>query len=413
MVDRHRRYRVADRDLIEIAVGPLRRPVDESDRLVLGEQPDPSSARRRIAEQRQDQPRDARLLRWKSERQLGEPERERLDLGCVAIQICVLRRDLDQTLERALAFDLPGLREPDRALANIRAIILEQATHGRPHQAGNHVIRPPLDEVPRIVVAERRRAQCALSQRGFRVLDRGRGIRRGRPHPVRRWPLASLRGPPLDDRAEAVWRLCDRRAELVFVTRPLFSVAVVADDDDDPAGPHHVRREDPTAADLERLTVAERRHHVLEVGLGHSTTSVPRPFLVRVDGELLTYEIWTSPAISPYGIAVDTEGRPWIAGFTGGVSRFDPATETFQTNADTPGLGMMPDAQGRMWVATHPTAGNGVFALDVNTMAQVEWFDLPTSLAWGIEPRHESRGMIRDGGRGPRLQPRAVSLIAR
>lgn len=106
--------------------------------------------------------------------------------------------------------------------------------------------------------------------------------------------------------------------------------------------------------------------------------------LVRVDAITLEYEIWTSPAISPYGLAVDTQGRPWIAGFTGGVARFDPIGGTFDVNGDTTGLGMMPDAEGRMWVATHPSAGTGVFALDVDTMAQVALIDLPTVLAWGI-----------------------------
>lgn len=107
--------------------------------------------------------------------------------------------------------------------------------------------------------------------------------------------------------------------------------------------------------------------------------------LVRVDTAMNTYDIWTTPAIHPYGFTVDTMGRPWIAGYQGGISRFDPISGTFETNPEFTGLGIQEDAQGRMWIAKYPWAQpEMIFALDRDSMQLIKEIVLPSSLVKGI-----------------------------
>ncbi len=77
--------------------------------------------------------------------------------------------------------------------------------------------------------------------------------------------------------------------------------------------------------------------------------------LVRIDAQNLIYEVWPVPdGTSPYGIAVDANGHPWLADYDGGVLHFDPNTETWD-DIDTPnvsrGRGIMVDRLGFAWVA--------------------------------------------------------------
>jgi streptogramin lyase len=99
--------------------------------------------------------------------------------------------------------------------------------------------------------------------------------------------------------------------------------------------------------------------------------------LVRVDGVTLTYTIYNVPdPVGPYGITVDTKDRVWLAGFSGGSARFDPATETWQT-VPTTGLGLQEDAKGRMWIAHYPwDTVRGVHGLDIETMAELKFIDM-------------------------------------
>jgi streptogramin lyase len=106
--------------------------------------------------------------------------------------------------------------------------------------------------------------------------------------------------------------------------------------------------------------------------------------LVRVDAVTLDYDIWMTPAISPYGFTVDTLGRPWIAGYAGGIARFDPVTETFDVNNAITGLGIQEDANGVMWMAHYPWDYEGVIAIDRDSMAVIDQIDLPSSLAKGV-----------------------------
>ncbi len=106
--------------------------------------------------------------------------------------------------------------------------------------------------------------------------------------------------------------------------------------------------------------------------------------LVRVDHVTFTYDVWMTPSISPYGFAVDTLGRPWIAGYAGGVSRFDPVTESFDTNTEITGLGIQEDADGIMWMAHYPWDWEGVYGIDRDTMMVVDMIPLPSQLAKGV-----------------------------
>lgn len=112
----------------------------------------------------------------------------------------------------------------------------------------------------------------------------------------------------------------------------------------------------------------------------------PSQELVRVDGGSLAYDIWMTPPINPYGFTVDTLGRPWIAGYAGGIARFDPVTETFDQNNSVTGLGIQEDANGIMWMAHYPWDIERVIAIDRDTMAIVDEINLPagTSLAKGV-----------------------------
>ncbi len=77
--------------------------------------------------------------------------------------------------------------------------------------------------------------------------------------------------------------------------------------------------------------------------------------LVHVRYEDLSYETILLPNPSAYGFTVDSEGRPWIGGWSGALQRYDPETESW-TQADMgdySGLcrGMMEDQAGDLWIA--------------------------------------------------------------
>jgi hypothetical protein len=115
----------------------------------------------------------------------------------------------------------------------------------------------------------------------------------------------------------------------------------------------------------------------------------PHP-LVHVSADGASYEIIPVPApVIPYGITIDSSGRVWLAGYQGGVGRYDPLTGTWQTVAGVTGLGIQEDAEGRMWMAIYPWTTTGVVAFDVESMAIVQSFDMT-----GTAP--ESRGISID-----------------
>lgn len=115
----------------------------------------------------------------------------------------------------------------------------------------------------------------------------------------------------------------------------------------------------------------------------------PHP-LVHVSADGASYEIIPVPApVIPYGITIDSVGRVWLAGYQGGIGRYDPLLGTWQTVAGITGLGIQEDAQGRMWMAIYPWATTGVVAFDVETMDVLVTYDMT-----GVAP--QSRGISID-----------------
>ena len=104
---------------------------------------------------------------------------------------------------------------------------------------------------------------------------------------------------------------------------------------------------------------------------------LPHP-LVHVEADGMSYEIINVPdPVNPYGITVDSNNRVWLAGYIGGIGRYDPIAGTWDTIVGYTGLGIQEDAEGRMWLAIYPwDTVTGVHALDVNTMAHLMTIDM-------------------------------------
>ncbi|MCB9748625.1 MAG: hypothetical protein H6713_01330 [Myxococcales bacterium] len=103
--------------------------------------------------------------------------------------------------------------------------------------------------------------------------------------------------------------------------------------------------------------------------------------LVRVEADTLAVTVWDVPSpLEPYGITVDPSGRPWIASTGHGSARFNPQDETWSVAVGPTGTGIQVDGEGRAWIA-YPSAGPfGVYALDVETMEQVDSVLLPAKV---------------------------------
>jgi hypothetical protein len=88
-------------------------------------------------------------------------------------------------------------------------------------------------------------------------------------------------------------------------------------------------------------------------------------YLAYVDGETTDYQVWEipRPQLMPYGIAVDSKGRPWVTSYSvwssprpaWGAGRFDPETETwaFVEEEFASQSGLSETADGKMWIGTH------------------------------------------------------------
>ncbi len=112
-------------------------------------------------------------------------------------------------------------------------------------------------------------------------------------------------------------------------------------------------------------------------------TANPNASLTKVDAQTLQVQTWPTPAaLSPYGFTVDSKGRPWVAGYTGSVSRFDPMTETWAETPGQRGFGIQEDAVGRMWVAAN--YDNAALAIDTETMQVVDMVSLPSGIQKGM-----------------------------
>ncbi len=93
--------------------------------------------------------------------------------------------------------------------------------------------------------------------------------------------------------------------------------------------------------------------------------------LFKVDLDDMSLQQW--PAPSGYGIALDTQGRPWTC--QNQLARFNPGTETWDTSSfATMGGGCMVDANDTLWVGA---SNNRLLGVDVDTMAIEHEFELP------------------------------------
>ncbi len=112
--------------------------------------------------------------------------------------------------------------------------------------------------------------------------------------------------------------------------------------------------------------------------------SATPPTLSRVTFDDLVLSTWPVPnGVAPYGMTFDSKGYAWVAGYAGGVARFDPASETWAVVAAT-GLGMQADGEGRVWVGSYGGMGTGVLAIDVETLQVIDFIPIPASVTKGV-----------------------------
>ncbi len=92
--------------------------------------------------------------------------------------------------------------------------------------------------------------------------------------------------------------------------------------------------------------------------------------LARVDFETLDVTVVDVPGSNPYGITVDTQGRPWL---TWPIRRYDPMMDVWDEAPIDASTGIAEDNEGRMWISD----GNDLVWIDRETMAIGDTIDLP------------------------------------
>jgi len=85
-------------------------------------------------------------------------------------------------------------------------------------------------------------------------------------------------------------------------------------------------------------------------------------YLVNVNRQTLQYKTWPMAA-SGYGMTVDSQGYVWTCSST--VARFDPMTETWQTNSVGGSGGCMEDGKGTLYMSG---GNNNIVAVDTETL---------------------------------------------
>jgi hypothetical protein len=94
-------------------------------------------------------------------------------------------------------------------------------------------------------------------------------------------------------------------------------------------------------------------------------------YIVNINRETLQYKTWPMAA-SGYGMTVDSKGYVWTCSST--VARFDPMTETWQTNSVGGSGGCMEDGKGTLYMSG---GGNSIIAVDTETLQVKTTYPVP------------------------------------
>jgi hypothetical protein len=134
--------------------------------------------------------------------------------------------------------------------------------------------------------------------------------------------------------------------------------------------------------------------------------------LIRVDGQMFVYDTWPVEGQVHYGLAVDSQGRAWLCG-SGGASRFDPQTETWDhlppPNGGSALGGCMEDANGVLWHSRYPDAV--LVGIDTDTLQVVQSINIP-AYVHGVSIDFEGHvwGVEFGGSRAFRVDPMTLQI---
>lgn len=104
--------------------------------------------------------------------------------------------------------------------------------------------------------------------------------------------------------------------------------------------------------------------------------------LVKVNISDMTWQVWTPPVTSGYGMTVDADGYVWICGYI--VQRYDPATDTWAQSASGLGSsGCMADSGNNdlLWTAV----GGTIYGIDRETLTVDRSWPVPGSYGISID----------------------------
>ena len=109
-------------------------------------------------------------------------------------------------------------------------------------------------------------------------------------------------------------------------------------------------------------------------------------FRINTAQDPATFDRWNPPpATQSYGMTVDPDGDPWMAGCGGPVTTFDPVTKVFTAVPGTDACyrGIAADKQGSVWVAENGQCG--VTQIDHKTNTLIKFHPLnPCSTPVGV-----------------------------